>query len=167
MVSQEVLNCIDIGDCVVMTITRHYIQIGIFAFAGVLLVMLFFIAFWTPGFMFLRARMSKNPLIYIINRGQSGRFAVGKAKSEGILDVRKTGPFIITENSHTRETKSGIPLFFAFGEFAATLPLTWVYVINKLKRLFVKTQNQEIKHIVDLGDKVGMIFDEVNKTWKS
>lgn len=163
MVSSEVASCIDLKECIVMTSTTYYIAIGTFIFAGVLLVLLIMIAFWTPGFIFLRAKIRKAALIYIINRGQSGRFAVGKAKSEGVLDVSGTGPFIITENSHTRENKSGLPLFFAFGEFAATLPGKWIYVVNKLKSFFSK-KGQDIKNVEDFGSKIGLHYHE--GAWK-
>lgn len=164
MVAAEIIACIDVGDCVVSTVTRYYIQIGIFVMAGIFLVLLLIMAFWTPAFIFMRAKMSKNPLIYIVNRGQGGRFAVGRAKSEGILDVRKTGPFIMTENSHTREHKSGLPLFFAFGEFAGTVPLKWVYAVNKIKKLFGK-KGEEIKNVDDFGKKIGLKFDKETGKW--
>lgn len=164
MVAAEVINCIDAEACKVMTTTNYYISIGVFVIAGVFLVILFLVAFWTPAFIFLRTKMSKNSLIYIVNRGQGGRFAVGRAKSEGILDVRGTGPFIITENSHTREHKSGLPLFIAFGEFAATLPIRWVYSINKIRDFFRK-KDKEIKNISDLGNIINKKYNEATKTW--
>lgn len=166
MVAADVITCIDNNLCKVLTTNSYYISIGVFVVAGILLTLLFFLAFWTPGFIFLRAKMSKNPLLYIVNRGQSGRFAVGRAKTEGILDVRKLGPIIITENSHTRETKSGIPLFVAFGEFAATNPLKWIYSVNKIKEEASK-QGKEIKNISDFGKVIGREYNEVTGIWDS
>lgn len=165
MVAQEVINCLDLGLCKVLTQTNYYIAIAIFVLAGIFLLLLFFVAAFTPGFIFLNAKLTKNPLIYIVNRGQSGRFAVGKAKSEGVLDVRGTGPFIITENSHTREHKSGLPLFFSFGEFAATLPTTWIYALNKFRK-FKADKKEEIKNVEDLGKAINKRYDEKTGAWE-
>jgi len=166
MVDASVAACIDAGKCVIMSKGAWYILIGIFSMAGLLLVLLFFIAFFTPGFSFLKAKMTKSMLVYIVNRSQIGRFVIGKHKTEGILDIRKIGPVIMTENSHTREHKSGLPLFFVFGEFAGTLPLKWVYVLNKLREKAQK-ENKPIVNIDGLAKEVGLKFNEETKVWES
>lgn len=158
--------CINTGSCMVLSKNAYYATIGIYIMFGILLVLFLFTAFWTPGVIFLRAKLQKRHLIYIINRSQGGRFAIGKVKSEGITDVKGSGPYMLTENSHTIEKKSNLPLFFAFGEFAATLPLKWVYAVNKIREIHSR-RGDEITNIEDLGAKVGRKYDEVNKVWVS
>lgn len=156
--------CLNAGKCIALTKTAFYIMIGIYSFAGILLVMLFIIAFFTPGIVFLKAKLKKSPLIYIVNRGQKGRFFVGKQKTEGIVDIDRVGPIIISENSHTIEHKSGTPLFFAFGEFAGSLPLKWIYVINKMREKANKEDNP-LTNVDELAGKLGLKFDDIKKLW--
>jgi len=162
----DAATCLASGQCITITNTQWYIFIGIFALAGFLLLLLFFIAFWTPGFTFLTAKWQKRAIIGIVNRSQIIRFMSGKLKSEGMIDVKGSGPYMMTENSHTMERKSNIPLFFAFGEFAATLPLRWVYVINKIKKLYGRG-GIEINNVEDLGQKIGMRFNTETKRWEA
>src|SRR3990167_8991701 len=158
--------CLEAGKCLVMTTTTKYIIWGILGLTGYLLVMLIFVAFWTPAFTFLRAKIQKSSVIYEINRAQGGRFLVGRHKSQGIAEVKKVGPFILSENSHTIEQKSRVALFFAFGEFAATLPMRWVYVLNKLRDKAIAEQNP-ITNVDDIGKEVGLKFDEDKKVWRT
>lgn len=164
MVAGNIISCLDAGACKVLSNTSYYVAIGTFIFCGILLVLIFLISFMTPGMVFLKAKITKNPVLYIVNRGQGGRFKVTKQKSEGVLDVAKVGPFIISENSHTREQKSGMPLFFAFGEFAGTLPLKWVYTVNKLKEQQSR-KGEDIKNVEDLGKIFGKNYDNKEGTW--
>ena len=161
----DIQGCLDAGKCLVMKKATFYILIGMFSFAGLVVVILFAIAFFTPALIFLKAKVKKSPLLYVINRGQRGRFVVGKLKTEGIIEVNNVGPFIITENSHTIEHKSGIPLFFAFGEYAASLPLRWVYVLNKIRQRAIERQ-EPITNSEDLGKEIGLKYDDELKVWK-
>ncbi|KKK87799.1 hypothetical protein LCGC14_2749620, partial [marine sediment metagenome] len=71
------------------------------------------------------------------------------------------GPYIITENSHTIEKKSKTPFYFAFGEFAATLPLEYARIVQ-----YLRDSGKRITNIEDLADLAGMKFDETNKVWE-
>ena len=158
--------CLEAGKCLVMTKTTKLYIYGILGFSGLLSVLFFLMIFWTPALTFLKAKMSKGSIVYLVNRAQGGRFIVGKHMSEGVIDVKKVGPFIMTENSHTIEQKSRVGLFFAFGEFAATLPLKWVYVLNKIRKKAVDI-GTPITNVDDLAAKVGLKFDEEKKVWKT
>lgn len=166
MVIADPQACLEAGKCLIMSKTAYYIMIGIFSFSGFLLLILFFIAFWTPALIFLKAKWTRNSVIYEINRAQGGRFLVGKHKSQGIAEVKGVGPFIMSEGSHTIEKKSRVALFFAFGEFAATLPMRWVYVLNKLREKSI-TEQKPITNIEEMGKKIGLIFNEKIKSWVS
>lgn len=130
----DVINCINAGECIVLSATQYYASISVFVLSGVLLVMLFLVAFWTPALIFLKAKMSKKPMFYLTNRGQRGRFIVAKEAAEGVVDLPRVGVAMITENSHTIEKKSGNSLFFMFGEFGASLPLVYPYIIEKIRK---------------------------------
>lgn len=164
MAIADPIACLEAGKCLVMTKTTKYIMYGLIGFMGFETLLLFFTAFWTPALIFLKAKLKKSSVIYLVNRAQGGRFLVAKHQSEGIADVKKVGPFIMTENSHTIEHKSRVGLFFAFGEFAATLPLKWVYVLNKVRQKAIN-EGKPIVNIENLGEKIGLKFDEEKKIW--
>ncbi len=154
--------CLDAGKCLVITNNQYYIFIAIFIIAALLLVIILLTGFFTPALIFLKAKFSKGSLIYSVNRGQIGEFLIATSKFQGIADVKKVGPFIITENSHTIEKKSKTPFYFAFGEFASTLPLGFAALIQKLRE-----KKQKITNIDDLAKLAGMEFDDNSKLWES
>ncbi|KKK68795.1 hypothetical protein LCGC14_2940450, partial [marine sediment metagenome] len=129
----DIQACLAADKCLVITNTQYYIFIAIFFIAAILLLIVLMVGFLTPAIIFLKAKLVKGSLIYSVNRGQMGRFLIASNKFQGIADVPKVGPFIITENSHTIEHKSKTPFYFAFGEFAATLPLDFVMIVQKLR----------------------------------
>ena len=154
--------CLAAGKCLVITNTQYTIFISIFVLAGILLTILMMVGFMTPAIIFLKAKIKKASLIYSVNRGQQGQFLIASSKFQGIADVKKVGPFIITENSHTIEKKSKTSLYFAFGEFAATLPLSYAMIVQNLRQ-----QGKKIANIDDLADLSAMKFDEKEKVWTS
>jgi len=119
------------------------------------------ISFFTPAMIFLKAKFKKASLIYSVNRGQSGQFTVGTSKHQGIMDVKGVGPFIVTENSHTIEKKSKTPFYFAFGEFATTIPLEFAQTVQNLREAGKKVTNVE-----DLARFVGLRFNNITKVWE-
>lgn len=157
--------CLQDGACVIMSQNTFYFVIGNFVFSGIMIVLMIAVSAFSPGFVFLGAKLGKKKVVGMINRSQGLQFSSGKTKSEGIIDVRGVGPVMMTENSHMVEAKSGLQMFFCFGEFAATLPPKWVYTINKLKKRFAKKEDKELKNVSDLGELIGMKFDMVNKAW--
>ena len=153
--------CLAAGKCLVITNTQYYIFIAIFIIAALLLVILLLVGFFTPSLVFLKAKFKKASLVYSVNRGQIGKFLIASNKFQGIADCKGVGPYIITENSHTLEQKSKTPFYFAFGEFAATLPLEFARIVQ-----YLRDSGKRITNIEDLADLAGMKFDETNKVWE-
>lgn len=164
MAIADPIACLEAGKCLIMTKTTKYIIYAILGFTGFVTLILFAIFFWTPALTFLKAKMSRSSVIYEINRAQGGRFLIGKHKSQGIAEVKDVGPFLLSENSHTIERKSRIALFFAFGEFAATLPVRWVYVLNKLREKAIK-EGTPLTDVEKFGKEIGLEFDKEKKIW--
>ena len=102
---------------------------------GLQFLFLVFMSLMTPAMTFLKAKFTKQPLIYIVGRDQRARFARGKVQQSGIADVKGVGPFILSERSHTIDTKSGLPIFYAFAGYAATPPPDWVAVMERLREM--------------------------------
>ncbi len=160
MAIQNVAACLDAGQCLVLTkgVFQAFVAFGILA--AIFLIILVLLSLFTPAIIFLKAKFGKAGLIYVVNRGQQGQFMIASSKHQGIADVKKVGPFIITENSHTVEQKSKLPFYFAFGEFAATLPLQFANVVQYLRDTGTKVTN-----IDDLAEVVGMKFNDITKSW--
>ena len=155
------VECLAAGECLVMEKIVFNILAGFAILSAILLVVLIFVGFTTPALIFLKAKLRKQCLIYCVNRGQTGKFLVANPKYQGIVDIKKVGPYIITENSHTIEQKSKVPFFFGFGEFAATLPLEYAQLIQNLRK-----SGKKISNIDDLAEYAGMEFDNTEKVWK-
>jgi hypothetical protein len=136
----DIATCLSTGKCVAISNTSYYISIGFFILAGLFLLILVFLKMWTPAFTFLKAKMKRSSIIYTVNRAQQGTFVLANDKQEGLLDTKK-GPYIMTEGSHTIDKGSKLPLFFAFGEFAATLDLNYPYIVQTLRSQGVKMDN--------------------------
>lgn len=154
--------CLAAEKCLVITNTQYYIFISIFVIAALLLVILLLVGFFTPALIFLKAKFKKGAaLVYSVNRGQVGKFLVASNKFQGIADCKGVGPYIITENSNTLESKSKTPFYFAFGEFAATLPLEFAQIIQ-----YLRDTGKKVSNITDLAEMAGMKFNETNKAWE-
>ena len=160
MAIENVAACISSGKCIVITKGVLNVLYGFGILAGILLLVLMLVAFFTPAIIFLKAKFKKASLIYSVNRGQQGEFLIATHKHTGIADVKGVGPFIISENSHTIEKKSKTPFFFAFGEFSATLPLEYAHIIR-----YLRDNDEKITNIDDLANLIGMKFDESTKKW--
>ena len=156
--------CEDPATCVAVSKTIMSLLVYGSGTGAFVLFIFIFILWKTPALEFLIASFTGKSVAYVTNRSQQGRFTTGKIDSGGMMDVRKVGPVLIAENSHTIERSSGRPLFFIFGEFASTLPIWWVEVINQVKAKFSKKQ-ENINNVSDLGDKIGRKFDEKNGSW--
>ena len=152
--------CLAAGECLVITNTQYYIFISIFVIAALLLVILLLVGFFTPALIFLKAKFKKASLVYSVTRGQIGKFLVASNKFQGIADCKGVGPYIITENSNTLESKSKTPLFFAFGEFAATLPLEFAQIVQ-----YLRDTGKRVSNISDLAEMAGLKFNEDKKSW--
>lgn len=164
MVTADVLNCIDVGDCLVMTKSIYQISIASYAAAALLFLIVIIILWRTPAMVFLKAWLTGKPVIYITNRSQQGKFITSKNKYEGMADIRGLGPVMISENSHTIERTSGRPLYFIFAEFAATVPLWFAAIITDLKKKFNKDKDK-LTNSEDLGEKIGLKYDVNSGKW--
>ena len=135
-----------------------YVAIG-------LLFFIFFIFWKTPALEFFIALMRGKSLVLVTNRSSQGRIRTAQATAEGILEISKVGPALITPNSTITEMISGRPLYILHGEFAATVPTWWVSVINSIKYDFLKL-GSPIHNSSELGNKIGLEFDEQIGKWK-
>jgi len=164
MVEVDLLTCINSGDCIAITKSAYYIMMGVYGLVGVLLILLFFIYMWTPGFTFLRAKFQKKRMMYVTERSQRGMFIPTTFVHDGVVKVPQVGPYILTERSHTIESKSGIPLYFGFGEFAASIPLFFPYVLEKLKSKNIDVSDwDDLDRIVNGWKKDSSWIDEAAK----
>ena len=68
--------------------------------------------------------------------------------------------FIKFHSSHTLESKSKTPFYFAFGEFAATLPLEFARIVQ-----YLRDTGKKVTNIEDLASMAGMEFDKTQKKW--
>ena len=153
--------CLAAEECLVITNTQYYIFISIFVIAALLLVILLLVGFFTPALIFLKAKFKKASLVYSVNRGQVGKFLVASNKFQGIADCKGVGPYIITENSNTLESKSKTSFYFAFGEFGATLPLEFAQIVQ-----YLRDTGKKVSNITDLAAMAGMEFNATNKSWE-
>ncbi|MCH8003903.1 MAG: hypothetical protein IH934_04715 [Nanoarchaeota archaeon] len=158
----DAVACLAAGKCAVLTKGVLNTLMGFSIFAAILLVILILMGFMTPALIFLKAKFKRgSSLVYVVNRGQQGQFFIANSKHQGIADVKGEGPYIITENSHTIEKKSKLPFYFAFGEFASTLPLEFIALVQKLKET-----DEKFSTIDDLGKYARMKFNEDKKVWE-
>lgn len=152
--------CLAAGECIVMTKGVYQVFVGLAVLSGLLLLIIILVSFMTPAMIFLKAKFKKASLIYVVNRGQVGQFMIATGKYQGIADVKGTGPYIITENSHTVEKKSKLSFYFAFGEFGATLPLQFAHIVQ-----YLRDTGKKVTNIDDLAELSGMKFNPETKAW--
>ena len=149
-----------LADVVSMPKEIYLIFIAISVLAAILLLVLILVGFMTPAMIFLKAKFKKASLIYEVNRAQQGRFLIANTKHQGIADAKGVGPYLISDGSHTIEAKSKLTFYFGFGEFGATLPLKYAYIIQKLRE-----SGYKITNVDDLGKLIGLEFDDTRKAW--
>jgi len=87
-------------------------------------------------------------------------------KFPGIGEIKKVGPFMLSENSHTIEKKSNVAVYVSFGEFAGTLPLRWAYVLAKVREEYEK-KGKKFVNVEDYGRLLGMKYSTEKKVWES
>jgi len=138
-------------------------------FGSWLSLMLFLILFWvfwkTPALEYITSIITGKSLVLLVNRSNQVRIKTAKLNAEGILDVKNVGPILIAENSHIIDKISGRPMYISFGEFAATIPMWWIYVVNFLKRKGIKV-GRPLHNSSDYGAEIGLKFDESTGAWK-
>ena len=158
-------NCVGEAACVGINKTGVIVLFAGMYGSGALLLILIAILWKTPALEFLSAFMTGKPVVAMTNRSARIQFKNGKPSSEGMLDIRGVGPILVSENSYTREATSGALMYFCFGEYASTVPLWWVYSVNRIKEYYAKVRGKPIQNVSQLGEKVGRKFDETTNSW--
>lgn len=106
--------------------------IMLFCVIGIESLIIIFIVWKTPAMTFLKASLLKRPVLYIMGKDRLGKFRTFKSE-HGTAQVGKDGLYHLTENSHTLEAGSKIPLYFAFVDLAATLLPEYPAIIQELR----------------------------------
>lgn len=119
-----------------------YIFVALMSVLAIESLMLIFIVWKTPALTFLKASLLKQSLIYIMGKDKMGSFHTFTKKS-GAAKIGKEGLFNLTENSHTLEAGSKIPIYFAFRDLAATLYPEYPAIIQELRENGFKINNIE------------------------
>lgn len=157
--------CADQAACVGVNKTGVIVLLTGMYGGGALLLLLIAILWKTPALEFIIAFLFGKPVVAMTNRSARIQFKNAKPSSEGMLEIRGVGPIIVAENSYTRESTSGALMYFCFGEYASTLPLWWVYTVNKIRDYYAKVKGKPIQNVSQLGEKVGRKFDEDTNSW--
>jgi hypothetical protein len=113
--------------------------------------------FWKIPMVLIKAMFLRLPLMYLVGRENIGEFKTFKQEF-GNAVVKKVGIFNMTENSHTIEKHSRIPIFFAFTDFAATMDLQYPAVIQELRE-----KGYKISTIDDVTNLIDTVKSNLNK----
>lgn len=96
-------------------------------------LMLLFVFWKTPAMPFIGAFLTGKSLVYSVGKDKVGYFKAMK-RQYGSGVVKKSGIYELTENSHTLEGKTKIPIYFAFEKFGATMKLEYPAIIQELRQ---------------------------------
>lgn len=118
------------------------IFIALFSVICIQSLLLVFILWKTPALTFLKASMLKMKLMYIIGKDRLGVFKTFKSE-QGVGRLGKDGLYHLTENSHTLEMGSKVPLYFAFRDLAATLLPDYPAIIQEIREKGIIINNIE------------------------
>jgi len=125
------------------------------AIIGIESLLIVFMVWKTPVMTFLKAGLLKKSLIYIIGKDRMGKFKTFTGRN-GAAQLGKDGLFHLTENSHTLETGSKIPIYFAFRDLAATLTPEYPAIIQEIRE-----EGLIINHIEDVQDYIKKIKEGI------
>lgn len=114
----------------------------LFAVICIETLFLVFIIWKTPALTFLKAALTKSPLMYIIGKDRMAIFKSFKSQN-GSGKLGKDGLFHLTDNSHTLEANSKIPIYLAFRDLSATLLPEYPAIIQELREQGVVINNVE------------------------
>ncbi len=124
------------------------IFIMLFCVIAVESLILIFIMMKTPAMPFLSAFLTKKSIVYIIGKDKTGKFKPFK-RQYGSAVVKKLGIFDLTENSHTLESNTKTPIYFAFEDFAATLTPEYPAIIQELRTKGYKvTKMEDVERLI-------------------
>jgi hypothetical protein len=122
---------------------------------GIESLLLVLIMWKTPAFTFLMASLLKKNVMYVIGKDRLSFFKTFKAEN-GAAKLGKEGIYNLTENSHTLEAGSKIPIYFAFRDLAATLLPEYPAIIQEIREKGIIINNIEDVHDYIAGIKKGM-----------
>lgn len=148
-------------------LTKSWATIYFFgSYISIMLLLLLFWIFWkTPALEYIIAIITGKSLVLVTNRSNQGKIRTAKPNAEGILDIKKVGPVLVSENSNIVDKISGRPLYIVHGEFASTIPTWWVSVVNFLKK-DGEESGKPLHHAGDYADKIGLKFNETSGRWE-
>ena len=118
------------------------IFIGLMVALSIESIILVLILWKTPAFTFLKASVLKKNVMYVIGKDRLSHFKTFKAEN-GSAKLGKEGIYNLTENSHTLEDGSKIPIYFAFRDLAATLLPEYPAIIQELREKGIVINNIE------------------------
>jgi len=104
----------------------------LFSIIGIESLVILFIFWKAPVMPFLKAGFLKRPIMYVVGKDKSGVFKTFKPKY-GSAFIKNEGIYNLSENSHTLESRTKTPIYFAFRDFAATLKPEYAAVIQILR----------------------------------
>lgn len=133
---------------------------------GASLFLLLIILWKTPVMVFLKAMFTGGAINIIYNRSGRARFYAMKESAQGIMENKKTGPYLISERSNATEVYSGRPLYISFGEFGSTLPLVWIFCMNQLRKL-KREKGEIVNNLDDLSKEIGRKYNFKEHKWES
>lgn len=119
-----------------------YIFVGLMVVIAIESLLLIFVIWKTPALTFLKAALLKKPLMYIIGKDRLGIFKCFTPHA-GSAKLGKEGIYNLTENSHTLEIVSKIPIYFAFRDLAATLLPEYPAIIQEIREKGIVINNIE------------------------
>jgi len=114
----------------------------LFGVVAIETLVIVFIVWKTPAMVFLKASMTKSPLMYIIGKDRMGYFKSFKSVN-GSAKLGKDGLYNLTENSHTLEAGSKTPLYFSFRDLGATLLPEYPAIVQELREQGIVINNVE------------------------
>lgn len=103
-------------------------------------IILLYVLWKTPAMTFISASIFKRNIMYLVGKDRSGEFKTFKRKFGG-AHIKKEGIYSLTENSHTLENKSKVPIYHAFRDMAATLDLQYPAIIQDIREKGIKITN--------------------------
>jgi len=137
---------------IILASKEFYALISGCVMAVVFGALVFLIKFWTPGFVFLKAKMKKTPLFWVKYKNGLGEFLPGKQDTPGSMEVKNIGSIMLTEGSHILEKNSNVLIYEGFGEYGASVPREYASIITQMKEKGLPITNfNDYKKFLDLS----------------
>jgi len=113
-----------------------------------------FIYIKTPANAFLKAWARGTAVLFGHNRSGEGFFEAATRFEQGFLDSEKSGHVAVVEGSQIYESKSKLPVYTHFTEYASTIPADYPSVKQELQRQgFIINDWDDYKDIFKAAEK--------------